>query len=463
VKLTLVHPCIGRFSGDTSYIRTWQMEPLPPAVLAALTPSDVDIRFYDDRLETIPYDQDTDLVAMSVETYTARRCYQIASGFRRRGIPVVMGGFHAGLATEEVKRYADAVVIGEAEECWPRLIDDFRHGKMEKVYQTEGRPSLAVTTTDRRIFQGKRYVPVTLIEAGRGCHFRCDFCAIQTYFGATQTRRPVDRIVEEIQRLKASTKLFFFVDDNITSNMDQAKEFYRALIPLKIRWVSQASINAAHDEEFLDLIARSGCEALLIGFESLDKQTLLEMNKAFNTIHGGYEAALANLRRYKIRLYSTFVFGYDRDTEQTFQDALDFALAQKFYIAAFNHMTPFPGTPVYKRLQDEGRLRYEAWWMDPAYTYNQLPFRPKILSPEKVQELCITVRQKFYSIPQILRRWADPVNLGSFFMARNFPLINSMIRGEIGQRDGLPMGDADYQGELIEVDGAGEFVPARGN
>jgi GH3 auxin-responsive promoter len=178
------------------------MEPLAQAVLAGLTPSDVDVKFYDDRLESIPFDQPTDLVSISVETYTAVRAYQIASEYRRRGVPVVMGGFHATLCPEEVATFADAVVIGEAETLWNELIDDFRHGALKPRYQSAGRPSLGITRYDRSIFRGKRYVAVTLVEAGRGCHFRCEFCAIQAYFKSTQIRRPIDRILADIADAK---------------------------------------------------------------------------------------------------------------------------------------------------------------------------------------------------------------------------------------------------------------------
>jgi radical SAM superfamily enzyme YgiQ (UPF0313 family) len=170
MRLTIIHPCVGRRAGDRSYVRTWQMEPLPAATLAGLTPKDVSIRFYDDRMEEIPYDEATDLVAISVETYTARRAYQIASSYRARGVPVVMGGFHPSLCPDEVAQHAEAVVIGEAEESWPRLLDDFRHGKLEKFYRSAARPSLVKMMPDRSIFLGKRYLSVGLVEAGRGCH-----------------------------------------------------------------------------------------------------------------------------------------------------------------------------------------------------------------------------------------------------------------------------------------------------
>lgn len=449
MRLTIIHPCIGRRAGDRSYVRTWQMESLPAATLAGLTPPDIEVRFYDDRMETIPFDEATDLVAISVETYTAKRAYQIASEYRRRKVPVVMGGFHPSLCPEEVAQYAEAVVIGEAEESWPLLLDDFRHGKLEKFYQSSGRPSLDRVKPDRSIFRGKRYLPVGLVEAGRGCHFKCDFCAVQTVFHSSQTRRPVDAILTELAAIKDTKKLIFFVDDNITSNLAQAKEFFRALIPLKLRWVSQASINAAHDEEFLDLLTRSGCQGVLIGFESLNPENLSSMNKTFNTARGGFTKALENLRRHRIRIYGTFVFGYDGDTPESFTPTVDFARDHGFYIAAFNHLTPFPGTPLYQRLKDEGRLLYDAWWLDERYSYNRIPFQPRGIDPEELRRRCLEARRSFYSWPSILRRGVDPVNRSNAFMWRNFFLINAMHRGDVSLRDFYPLGDESWNGTLL--------------
>ncbi len=450
MRLTIVHPCIGRRAGQR-YIGSWQMEPLPAATVAGLTPSDVDVRFYDDRLEAIPYDEPTDLVAISVETYTAKRAYQIAGHYRRRGVPVVMGGFHATLQPDEVGRYAEAVVVGEAETVWAQVIDDARHGRLERRYQGNGRPSLAGLRPDRSIFAGKRYLPIGLVEAGRGCHFQCDFCAVQTVFGQKQTRRPVDDVIEEIARIRDRHKLLFFVDDNITSNLREAKAFFAALAPLKVRWVSQASINAAHDEEFLELIKRSGCQGLLIGFESLDPRNLAAMGKGFNTMRGGYEVALANLRRHKLRLYATFVFGYDHDTPEAFDATLDFARRHAFYMAAFNHLTPFPGTPLYARLEREGRLRFDTWWLDPDYSYNVIPFAPAQMDHEALRRGCVDARRRFYGLRSIARRSVDATNRANAFMWRNFFVINGMLRAEVASRDFYPLGDETDRAPLLHA------------
>jgi radical SAM superfamily enzyme YgiQ (UPF0313 family) len=452
MRLTLVHPSIGRRIGQP-YIRTWQMEPLAPATIAGLTPRDRDteIRFYDDRTEAIPFDEPTDLVAMSVETYTAKRAYQIASEYRRRGVPVVMGGFHPTLVPEEASEYAESIVIGEAEGLWPQVWSDFQNGRLQRMYRQPKRPPLTGLRPDRSLFQGKRYLPVGLVEAGRGCHLQCEFCAIQSYFKNTQTRRPAEEILEEIRRIKKP--LIFFVDDNISSNMDEAKEFFRKLIPLKIRWVSQASINAAHDEEFLRLIKASGCQGLLIGFETLNPENLKRMRKSFNLMKGGYEKALENLRRHEIRLYVTFILGYDEDNGDTLRETLQFAERHKFYIVAFNHLTPFPGTPLYRRLETEGRLLYDRWWLAPEYRYGMVPFAPRGISAKQVKQRCIEARQKFYSYASIFRRGLDfQVNARNWFMWSHFFSINLLFRAEVMQRKDFPLGDEAYTAPLVKAE-----------
>ena len=360
-----------------------------------------------------------------------------------------MGGFHATLVPDEVAEYAEAVVVGEAEGVWERVIADFRSGTLQRLYRGEGRPVLDGIQPDRSIFAGKRYLPLGLIEAGRGCHFKCEFCAIQAYFDSTQTRRPAVDVCDEVQRMKKP--LYFFVDDNITSNLEGAKELYRSLIPLKIRWVSQASINVAHDEELLTLIKESGCQGLLIGIETLNILNLKQMHKQFNTMKGGYEVALENLRRHGIRLYVTFILGYDEDTEETIREAVAFAKRHNFYIVAFNHLTPFPGTPLYDRLKSEGRLLFDKWWLDRRYRYGMVPYTPQHMTSDDVKEGCIDARKSFYSLRSIVKRSLDRVNAGAFYMWSNFFMINWLIRREVTQRRDYPLGDENFRDELLPV------------
>ncbi|MBW8887695.1 MAG: B12-binding domain-containing radical SAM protein [Fibrobacteres bacterium] len=427
------------------------MEPLPAAYLAALAAPYADISFHDDRMEAIPYDEPADLVAISVETYTAKRAYQIATEYRKRGVPVVMGGFHATLIPEEVMEYAEAIVIGEGEQLFPRLLEDFRAGRMKRVYRAEGRSEIGSIRPDRSIFAGKRYLKIGLVEAARGCHFKCDFCAITTYFGATQSRRPIDNVIAEIRSIKDGRKLFFFVDDNIVSHPKWAKEFYRALIPLKIRWVSQATLTMAQDNELMDLMKRSGCQGVLIGFETLDPANLKAMNKRFNEVKGGFPAVISKLNRHGLRLYATFIFGYDADTPESFARTVAFCKEQNIFMVAFNHITPFPGTQLYKRLEKEGRLLYGKWWLDDRYQYGQVPFKT-VLPPELIQEECVKARKSFYSLGSILKRLRNRANTGSLFMLRSYFFINFLLGKEASQRENYPLGDASWRGTILKAD-----------
>jgi len=450
MRLTFVHPAIGHRPGK-GYMRTWQMESLPIAALAGLTPKDVETSFFDDRMEAIDFDRPADLVAIPIETYTAKRAYQIASEYRRRGVPVVMGGFHATLAPEEVADYAEAVVIGEAEPIWNDVVDDARCGRLKSLYRAPSQPSLAGLRYDRSIFGNRRYLSIGLVETGRGCRFPCEFCAVQSFFKQTHRRRPVDEIAADLQSLKASKQLFFFVDDNFAGDRKHAAELLEAIAETDVRWVTQMSVDAAHDEDFVARLARSGCRGVLIGFESLDRETLRRMGKKFNTMGGGYEPALRNLRRHGIRVYGTFVFGYDEDTEKSFDDAVAFATENRFYLAAFNHLTPFPGTPLYARLQQEGRLLYDRWWLDDDYSYNTLPFAPRGLSAQDITRLCLEARRRFYGIGSMLRRGFDDINRSDLFMLRAFFIINGMHRAEVAKRDRFPLGDPRWSGPLLKA------------
>jgi radical SAM superfamily enzyme YgiQ (UPF0313 family) len=176
------------------------------------------------------------------------------------------------------------------------------------------------------------------------------------------------------------------------------------------------------------------------------------MRKGFNTMKGGYEVALENLRRHGIRLYVTFILGYDADNGDTFRETLAFAEKHRFYIVAFNHLTPFPGTPLYERLQQEGRLLYEKWWLDPGYRYGMVPFEPRGMTAEQVKKRCIEARQSFYGIPSIFRRGLDfQVNASGLFMWAHFFSINLLFRAEVLKRKDFPLGDESYTGTLLKA------------
>jgi radical SAM superfamily enzyme YgiQ (UPF0313 family) len=435
-RLTLIYPCIGRFPGDR-YVRSWQMQPLAMAVLAGLTPPEWEITFVDDRLETIDYDAPADLVGISIETFTARRGYQIAAEFRKRGVPVVLGGYHATFCPDEAAEHADAVCVGEAEGVWGQILADAAAGRLAPRYAGP-RGTLAGIRPDRRIFAGKPYFALALVETGRGCAFRCNFCSISAFHEATYRRRPVAEIVDELRALRE--RYVFFVDDNMIGDTRNARELFRALAPLGLQWVSQASLNVAFDDDLLREMVASGCIGLLIGFESLAGDNLAAMGKGVNQA-ARYGEALARLRAAGVVVYGTFVFGYPHDTPALVADTVRFARDERLFLAAFNHVVPFPGTPLYAQVAAEGRLRYPHWWLADAYRFGQVPFNPPGMTAEEVETHCHLARRAFYGAPSILGRGLDlRANGRTPRLALWFWTLNALLAREVSQKRGIPLG-----------------------
>jgi radical SAM superfamily enzyme YgiQ (UPF0313 family) len=439
MRITFIQPAMGRDGPE--YVRSWQMEPLSIATLAAATPPGHELSFYDDRIEAIPYDIATDLVAITAETYTAKRAYQIARKFRERGVKVVMGGYHPTLVPDEVETEADGIVVGDAEGVWPALLDDVAHDRLQKRYLSRPTAGAVTTRPDRKIFQGKRYLPLGLVESGRGCSFSCDFCAVSAFARATyRTRTPVE-VAREID--EAGYKRVFIVDDNLTADPDRAKALMRELKPLKIQWVSQATVHVAEDPEMLELLRASGCILLLVGFESIDRDCLKSMNKGFNKGEQNYPTAIAKLRDAGVKLYGTFVFGYDADPADIFERTLEFALTHKLFVAAFNHLQPFPGTPLYQRLQDEQRLIYDKWWLEPGYRFGTIAFKPKLMEADRLFDTLMGLRRRFYSYSGILSRaWDFKANSNTPLSFYLHLAINNLLRRELTDKWRTPLGDA---------------------
>ena len=291
-------------------------------------------------------------------------------------------------------------------------------------------------------------------------HGRTAACLVHGGLSLDTASRRLFRDGEEISLPPRALK--FFVDDNFTADPAATKELLRAMIPLRCRWVTQMSIHAAHDEELLDLLHRAGCVGVLVGFESLEVETLRRMGKTFNSMRGGYEVALDNLRRHRIAVYATFVFGYDSDKPQVFEEVFDFAMRQEFYVAAFNHLIPFPGTPLHARLEQEGRLFSSAWWLDPAYRFGMVPFAPLNISAHELTEKCQDLRRRFYSLRRILAR-CNRWNCGGGYLGRNFLPVNLLQRFEVGRRTGFPLGREGRTEPLLCVNGEREefHTPAR--
>ena len=440
MKLTLIKPNMGRMA-EGPYVDEGRMEPLQLGVIAGLTPPDVEIRLLDDRMEEIDYETPTDLVALTVETFTARRSYEIADHFRQIGVPVVLGGMHPTFCPEEASAHADAIVTGDGETIWADLVEDARRGDLKARYAAPAGAPQPGTFTRRDIFEGKGYLPVTLLQFSRGCRFRCHFCAISSFFEARQYHRRIDEVLEEIHQQKRD--LLFFVDDNIVSQPEAAKELFRALIPLKIRWVSQGSIDMIQDLELMDLMVQSGCLGNVIGFEAVTPGGLKQLQKSPN-LHSfnGYRESVRILRDHGLQTWAAFVLGHDEETEDSIKRTVDFALESKFCFAAFNILMPYPRTPLFHQFQKDNRLLYGGqWWLHPDYRFNHAAFHPKNMSHQKLTELCFGARSRWNSWGSIIRRLSDfKTNLRTLGRLGIFLRYNSLFRKETFKKQGLFLG-----------------------
>ncbi len=440
MKLTLIKPTIGR-PEHSLYVDEGRMEPLNLGVLAALTPPDVEVVMYDDRCEPIPYGAQTDLVGITVETYTARRSYEIAAEYRRRGVPVVMGGFQPTFVPEECAKHADALVIGDAETIWAGVIEDARAGTLRPRYA--GPPGLPQTgvMTRRDIYEGKGYLPLSLMQYSRGCRFVCDFCSVTEYFGRKHYIRRIDETLQEIEA--QDRKLIFFVDDNIASDRKALKELCHALIGMNINWVSQASLDVTTDLELMELMARSGCLGHIMGFESITRASVREAKKAPNLgKFDGYATQIKVLRDHGFQTWAAFTLGYDHDTADSVRATLDFALENRFTFAAFNILMPYPGTPFYERLAAEGRLLYDGeWWLHPEYRFNEAAFVPARMTPDELTEICFEARRAFNKVSSLLWRFSDiKTNLRTLRRARAFWQFTPIFRREVFKKHGMQFG-----------------------
>jgi len=416
------------------------LQPLAFAVLAGLTSLKHEVRLYDERVEVLPETIDADIAAISVETFTARRAYQLASRLRRQGLHIVMGGYHSSFLPEESLLFCDTVLVGEAEDVWPLFLQDVEAGCAKKIYRSNEAPELKNILYERSIFKGKQYASIYPVQFGRGCRFACDFCSIHAFYPGEPRQRSVNEVIAEIESL--GKKYIFIVDDNIAAYKEQAIEFFKALMPLKIRWISQASMDVTGDDEILDLMAESGCMALVIGFESLRTENLRRMNKSVNISENSPEAAIARLRQRGIMVYGTFIFGYDFDTSDMFEKTLNFAVQNKLALANFNPLMPTPGTRLYTRLEEEGRLLYRKWWLDNGFSYGDAMFRPRMMTPEELSQGCFDVRRKFNRFSTIIRRALDrKANAANLSNLAMFSMANFMSRKEIYRKQGACLGE----------------------
>jgi radical SAM superfamily enzyme YgiQ (UPF0313 family) len=386
-------------------------------LIAALTPSEHTVFHTDEIVDRVRFDRPTDLVAITAPTPSALHAYNLAREFRRRGVPVVIGGPHATALPEEAARHADAVAVGEAEDTWPPILEDALRGRFAPIYVSTRRASLAGMPTPRwDLIRGRRYGKSVTI-ATRGCPHCCDYCSIPLLYGpGTMRYRPIDEVVREVAT--SPTRAVVFWDDNIGASPRYSKDLFRALAPLEKWWTSQCTANAARDEEFVELAARSGCKALFLGFESISQQSLEQTNKAHNRVTD-YRRIIANLHRHGIAVHLGIMFGFDDDDVGIFRRTAEFLDEASVDVATVSMVVPMPGTPTFRRMNADGRILTTDWSKYDGKKH--CVFEPVRMSPRELEAGTEWVARRFYSTRSIVRRlagsragiwWNLPRNVG---------------------------------------------------
>ncbi len=412
-RLLIVSPSYYRSKGNRELFtaRRRRVVPLTAAYLAALTPAPWRVKLVDEQLEPVDFDRPVDLVAISVLTLNSLRAYDIADEFRRRGVPVILGGPHMFFHAEEAGAHCDSVGVGEAERIWLMMLQDARAGCLKPLYQAELLPQLAGLPMPRYdLLDLRRYGPfrTCVVVSSRGCPFRCEFCSERFLLGEDYRCRPVPEVVAEIKHCRA--RYILFGDSNFVGQRSHTLELMEALIPLRVRWSALWPLYVCTDQEFLNLAQRSGLLHVNIGLESLDPHTLEGMNKRFNKVNR-YSEALANLRHRGISFSLNFIMGWDGEREDIIRASLDFLHEHKVPVAYFNILTPVKGTPFYDRLRDEGRLLdpedIDRWPGQNCY------IKPLAGSPQVLEDKVRELYRGFYSLPSMLSRLPLPLTRAS--------------------------------------------------
>ena len=401
MKILFIAPASGKWqkvAGSKLFNgRTFRFSMLSLLTVAAETPPDAEVQIVDEQIDDIPWDVDVDLVCITCMTAVAPRAYEIASRFLSKGIPVVLGGMHPTLCPEEAILHATAIVVGEAEGIWPRVVYDALNSKLKGIYRNKTpHPLKGLKRPPQNLLDIDRYATVHAIQATRGCPHGCDFCSVSVFSGKTQRQRPVNEVIDEVKRIP--DRFVMFVDDNLTANQDYARRLFNALKPLNKYWVSQATLGIADDPEFVHLIADSGCIGLFVGLETFSEKNLNDVNKSCHRVEQ-YQNAIQLLHSYGIGIEAGIVFGFDGDTPEVFSNTLDIIDRLEIDEIQVSVFTPLPGTPAFKRMKD--RIFDKDWT---HYDFHNVVFQPKRMSVEQLKAGHDWVTHQFYRPWRIARR-----------------------------------------------------------
>lgn len=393
--------------------------------VAAETPDGINVQIIDEQIEPVPWDADVDLVGITCMTALAQRAYAIAAQFQKRGIPVVLGGMHPTLCTDDALQHADAVVSGEAEGIWPRVVKDAENGCLRGMYCQENTRDLAgLKHPPRHLLKRSRYALTHAVQATRGCPHGCDFCAVSAFSHQTHRHRPVDEVITEIKALPG--KFIIFVDDNLTADRDYCIELFKALTPLKKHWISQSTLAIADDDAFLQTAARSGCKGIFVGLETFSKANLQAVSKSFNHVEQ-YRRTIQRLHAHGIAVETGIVFGFEGDQPEVFANTLKLLDDLQVDMIQASIFTPLPGTPRHTSMKD--RIFDRNW---ASYDFHHVVFQPSGMTAEELKAGHDWITHQFYRPWRIARRaWRHALRPGGLISLPYFLAVNLAYYGRV--------------------------------
>jgi len=384
-----------------SFKRSMREAPLTLTTLAALVPEELEARMelVDESIDEVPLITDADLVAISAITGTSKRAYELADRFRRQGITVVLGGVHVTLMPEEARQHADAIVVGPAEITWPQLLRDFRARTMRETYRTEERLStpLNIPAPRRDLQKSLRYMVPNTVMATRGCKGSCAFCTVPAVLKG-YAKRPIGDVIRDIK--SARGKYFVFNDVSLADDIEYAEELFTAMLPLGKRWGGLATVKIIQHPRLVDLMAKSGCKYILVGFESVQQEVLNGIHKGFNK-QDEFKTFMRSMHAYDISVQGCFVFGFDHDDPAVFEATIQRVADLKVDIPRFAILTPYPGTEIFSQLERENRILTRNW---ANYDTMHVVFQPANMTVEELHNGFKRAYRETFRLPQVIKR-----------------------------------------------------------
>jgi len=432
-KLLLVNP-VNPLQNGLTINKSSRFPPIGLGIVAALTPQSWDVKLVDENWEPFSF-VEADLVGITAFTASANRAYEIASVYRSKNIPVIMGGIHASLCPDEASKFVDSIVIGEAEDIWPKLIQDFEQNQLQSYYKGSWIDLKNMVPVRRDIFHpGYQFASV---QTSRGCPMDCEFCSVTAFNGKRYRRRPINNVLDELQAIPQ--KMIFFVDDNIVgygkNSRDQAVELFKSMVELKLNklWFCQASINFADDEELLYWAGKAGCKMVFIGIESEEIDTLKEVNKKLNLIRGVkiYEQIFQKIQKAGIAVLGAFIFGMDSDDHSKLTKRAKYAVKSRIDVIQTTILTPLPGTRLFTKLEKNNRFLYHNFPKDwNHFDMTKVVFHPEKMNVDELRDQMRIINAKIHLWSTILRK-----ALGTFLHTKDFSATMFALGSNINYRN----------------------------